>query len=585
MWGWLTKLLGIAGKQVGKKAAEKGAMQVASKIAGGVKTAASMNPQNKSLLSKVLNVVTGDLGKNFESTGSMVGRAGETPKGTWFNKVKGLIVGDLDEVAKKSKIPPKLKEIVSNAYSAQPIKEIPQPSKGFNLGKAAQNLLGGESLGSKMFLNTIGNMGRQGAFSGSDVGQPDKNFMGMLGNSVASSVGQSVGQQRQENFENRQLLLNMAQDMDYSKELMQSYQPQMLKMIEGLKGELVGAMANNRKTGKNYLSSEEIQNFQWKYIDAKKKIDKFNSGIKQLQQAQETVKGKANLGGVYSIQKFNDAIGYFRKYGEPPAEGFLYPNPQSPEEYASTLKVTDVTRWTRGGDGNFVRTSPLTNQQRIELLFADFAAHPRVRAHYEEQGINIDDPEIRYREAAKYAPLVEKPIPDYDAQMRWEEQQADERQRAADKAESAADKNKPKYKEVADYLGQGKAIVFDNAKTENLDKAYLEGIIGSKIQSNGNVIPITLERIDESGNLHVTYKDRMGTQSTTLPMSKASGLVDTFYPGASEASKNIRPKTEPSKSAMVYNKDMEDKIELFMDKNGIKDRAEAIRILRERKIL
>jgi hypothetical protein len=544
MWGWLTKLLGIAGKQVGKKAAEKGlekgAMNVASKIAGGVKTAASMNPQNKSGLSKFLNVLTGDLGKNLESTGSMVGRAGETPKGTWFNKVKGLIVGDLDEVAKKSKIPPKLKEIVSNAYSAQPIKEIPQPSKGFNLGKAAQNLLGGESLGSKMFLNTIGNMGRQGAFSGSDVGQPDKNFMGMLGNSVASSVGQSVGQQRQENFENRQLLLNMAQDMDYSKELMQSYQPQMLKMIEGLKGELVGAMANNRKTGKNYLSSEEIQNFQWKYIDAKKKIDKFNSGIKQLQQAQETVKGKANLGGVYSIQKFNDAIGYFRKYGEPPAEGFLYPNPQSPEEYASTLKVTDVTRWTRGGDGNFVRTSPLTNQQRIELLFADFAAHPRVRAHYEEQGINIDDPEIRYREAAKYAPLVEKPIPDYDAQMRWEEQQADERQRAADKAESAADKNKPKYKEVADYLGQGKAIVFDNAKTENLDKAYLEGIIGSKIQSDGNVIPITLERIDESGNLHLTYKDRKGAQSTTLPMSKASGLVDTFYPGASEASKKIR---------------------------------------------
>jgi hypothetical protein len=585
MWGWLTKLLGIAGKQVGKKAAEKGAMQVASKIAGGVKTAASMNPQNKSGLSKFLNVLTGDLGKNLDSTGSMVGRAGETPKGTWFNKVKGLIVGDLDEVAKKSKIPPKLKEIVSNAYSAQPIKETPQPSKGFNLGKAAQNLLGGESLGSKMFLNTIGNMGRQGAFSGSDVGQPDKDFWGMLGNSVASSVGQSVGQQRQENFENRQLLLNMAQDMDYSKELMQSYQPQMLKMIEGLKGELVGAMANNRKTGKNYLSSEEIQNFQWKYIDAKKKIDKFNSGIKQLQQAQETVKGKANLGGVYSIQKFNDAIGYFRKYGEPPAEGFLYPNPQSPEEYASTLKVTDVTRWTRGGDGNFVRTSPLTNQQRIELLFADFAAHPRVRAHYEEQGINIDDPEIRYREAAKYAPLVEKPIPDYDAQMRWEEQRADKRQRAADKAESAADKNKPKYKEVADYLGQGKAIVFDNAKTENLDKAYLEGIIGSKIQSDGNVIPITLERIDESGNLHVTYKDRMGTQSTTLPMSKASGLVDTFYPGASEASKSIRPKTEPSKSAMVYNRDMEDKIELFMDKNGIKDRAEAIRILRERKIL
>jgi hypothetical protein len=544
MWGWLTKLLGIAGKQVGKKAAEKGlekgAMNVASKIAGGVKTAASMNPQNKSGLSKFLNVLTGDLGKNLESTGSMVGRAGETPKGTWFNKVKGLIVGDLDEVAKKSKIPPKLKEIVSNAYSAQPIKEIPQPSKGFNLGKAAQNLLGGESLGSKMFLNTIGNMGRQGAFSGSDVGQPDKNFMGMLGNSVASSVGQSVGQQRQENFENRQLLLNMAQDMDYSKELMQSYQPQMLKMIEGLKGELVGAMANNRKTGKNYLSSEEIQNFQWKYIDAKKKIDKFNSGIKQLQQAQETVKGKANLGGVYSIQKFNDAIGYFRKYGEPPAEGFLYPNPQSPEEYASTLKVTDVTRWTRGGDGNFVRTSPLTNQQRIELLFADFAAHPRVRAHYEEQGINIDDPEIRYREAAKYAPLVEKPIPDYDAQMRWEEQQADERQRAADKAESAADKNKPKYKEVADYLGQGKAIVFDNAKTENLDKAYLESLVGTKIQSDGGVVPVTLERVDENGQLHVTYKDRMGTQSTTLPMSKASGLVDTFYPGASEASKKIR---------------------------------------------
>lgn len=579
MWGWLAKLLGKAGQKVAEKGLEKGAMGVASKIVGGVKTAASMNPQNKSGLSKVLNVLTGDLGKNLESTGSMVGRAGETPKGTWFNKVKGLIVGDLDEAAKKTD----------------------QPES--KLGKVAQNLLGGESLGSKMFLNTLSNMGRQGAFSGSDVGEPDKNFMGMLGNSLASATGQSVLQQRKENFENRQLLLNMAQDMDYSKELMQSYQPQMLKTIEGLKGELVGAMANNRKMGKNYLSSEEIQNFQWKYIDAKKQIDKFNSGIKQLQQAQETVKGRANLGGVYSIEKFNDAVGFFKKHGEPPAEGFLYPNPQSPEEYASTMKVTDMTRWTRGGEGNFVKTSPLTNQQRTELLFADFAANPRVRAWYEEQGVNIDDPETRYREAAKYAPQVEKPIPDYDAQMRWEEQQQDERQRAADKAQTVEDKKLKDlenrgWKEVPDYLGQGRSIVFDKAKTENIDVRYLGQLVGGEIKSKSGFVPVTLERVGEDGNLYLSYKtsyqeeDEYGKMKTIedskivpIPMSKASGLVDTFYPGASEAAKSIKPKVNPSKTPLVYNNDMEDKIEMFMERNGIKDRDEAVSILREKKIL
>src|SRR3972149_3673715 len=105
MWGFLAKIL----SKIGLKAAEKGAEQVAKKtaisaaqkIAGAAKTASAINPQDKSFLSKVLNVVTGDLGRNLESTGSTLGRAGQQPKGTWYNKVKAAIVGDLDQAAKK----------------------------------------------------------------------------------------------------------------------------------------------------------------------------------------------------------------------------------------------------------------------------------------------------------------------------------------------------------------------------------------------------------------------------------------------------------------------------------------------------
>jgi hypothetical protein len=476
-------------------------------------------------------------------------------------------------------------EVIKNILTANVTDNLKSKIGKFTetkIGKSAQNLLGGESFGSKMFLNTIGNMGRQGAFSGSDVGQPDKDFWGMLGNSVASSLGQSVGQQRQDNFENRQTILKMAEDLDYSKEMLQRYQPKMAEWIDGIKSDLTNVLSSNMKRGIKGFKSEDLMSLQWRFIDAKKRIEDVNRNISEIKKAQDII--KQDKDGYWNREKFYKALDWSQNHdGATPPEGYLHANPMSPELFASTAQISKSWQWSQGDD--FYARSPLSDRDRVDFLFANLNADKRTIAWYEDRGIDINDPAVRYREATKYANLVERPVYDAEAKMRWEEQQQDKRQRAADKAESAADKNKPKYKEVADYLGQGKAIVFDNAKTENLDKAYLEGIIGSKIQSDGNVIPITLERIDESGNLHVTYKDRMGTQSTTLPMSKASGLVDTFYPGASEASKNIRPKTEPSKSAMVYNKDMEDKIELFMDKNGIKDRAEAIRILRERKIL
>jgi hypothetical protein len=292
-------------------------------------------------------------------------------------------------------------------------------------------------------------------------------------------------------------------------------------------------MANNRKKGINYLKTEDLQNIQWKYVNIKKGIDKFNGGVQQLQEAQNKIKSPQNR-GFYSTEKFNDAVNYFRKTGEPPAEGFLYAAPKNPEEYASTLKLTDLTRWTKGKD--FTRVSPLSDQQRTEVLFADLAADPQVRAWYEEKGVNIDDPTVRYQEAVKYSKKVEPPIPDYEAQMRWDDRQADQAQREADKAE----KKDLGYKLVPDYLGEGKAVVFDKSKVENMDRKFIESVTGSKLTTVSDVVPVTLERIDQNGNLHLTYKDGDAAKATSIPMSKASGLVDTFYPGASEVSKGIK---------------------------------------------
>ena len=228
-WGFLANLLGKLGLKVAEKGAEKvagkAALSVAQKIAGAAKTASAINPQNKSGLSKFLNVITGDLGKNLESTGSTVGRAGELPKGAWFNKVKGAIVGDLDAAAKKAKVPGEISAAVSSlsdtpngAGKIGNLNDIierikPTTERGFNpppltktqvpyqqskvpggqkIADTVNNVLFGEGFGSNVLRRTMMGAAQQGIFSGSDVGQPDKDVWGILGNSALGCCSRSV---------------------------------------------------------------------------------------------------------------------------------------------------------------------------------------------------------------------------------------------------------------------------------------------------------------------------------------------------------------------------------------------------------
>ncbi|NMC35087.1 MAG: hypothetical protein GYA36_21910, partial [Veillonellaceae bacterium] len=64
-------------------------------------------------------------------------------------------------------------------------------------------------------------------------------------------------------------------------------------------------------------------------------------------------------------------------------------------------------------------------------------------------------------------------------------------------------------------------------------------ILGKTITSADNVVPISLERIDNQGKVYVTYEDATGKNSAAIPLDKGAGLVDTYYPGASEAGKAI----------------------------------------------
>lgn len=71
-----------------------------------------------------------------------------------------------------------------------------------------------------------------------------------------------------------------------------------------------------------------------------------------------------------------------------------------------------------------------------------------------------------------------------------------------------------------------------------------------------------------------------------VPQGKAKGVVEGFYPGAWEnATKKGVFKQEGSKTPMVYSRDMEDKINLFMEKNGIKSRDEAVSVLKKKGVL
>jgi hypothetical protein len=599
MWGFLAKILGEAGKKaatevvkktateatkkVAQQAAKKTAMGVAQKIAGAAETASSLNKNNGSLLSKVLNVVTGDLGKNSKGAGSMIGRAGEQPKGTWFNKVKGVITGDLQEAAKKNainKLPEQgLNSALTNANTSS-LRDAINKVKGGKTGQSVQKLIGGDTLGSKLFLNTLSNLGQSGAFSGSDVGQPDKNFGGMLANSFASALGQSVGERRHESYVQEQNMLNMAQDFDPAMDALQRWQPKILEKIDAFKGNVVNRALDKRKKG-GWLNSEDMIQVQSDYIGLKKELSGFNAGVKVLQQEYATITDPKQV-SQWDKPAFDRDLKYFLESGRMPAKGsFLEPAEISPEEYFSKKTMVGSGDWQpKSKDEWWIESSGISQDVKNKEAMADWLTNPRLRKWATNNGIDLNDNKNVIDLSIQYGPLIDKDRTNYEKYYRAQEAEQRQAETRANKANTEQDK--------LGYAVSGDRVIFTRDKTENVLQSTLSNATGQPLSGSGDdAIPVKFESIGPNGELIVTATVKDEPESTmkqfSIAPNKAKGLADAFYPGAySKATAGY----VPPKAQVPYNNDLEDKIAKFMDANPkYSDRDAAIKKLKELKIL
>lgn len=550
MWGNIAKWLFNALKTVGTKAASKVAssasgsfMQQAGKtimgsgakageeaatdtISKAVDTVGS--GKNRRRVIDVIGAILGDPMKNLknqvgapEVTNKPINAVANAADGMGFENVTEQ-TPLMSNYSKPSYLPEE-QEIPKMPMQTQ---QRGKQSIG-QLGNLAKNLLGGETFSSKMFLNTVSNLGRQGAFSGSEVGQPDKNFGGMLANSLASSLGTSAAQQREQNYTNRQNLLNMASDINISEDIYKEWSPKTLERINNFKTGMVNMMYDNRKRGINGLSSNDMMQAQLDYLNVKKDIDRFNTGIKTLNDATQTVSKDAN--NTWDVDFYNQGIKYFKENGRPPAEGFLKAAPKDPKAFFPQVRITPISQWSKAApENNFMRSGVLTDEQKQLEAIAQLNSNAGVRRWAEENGYDPNNTKDQIRFGLDTYQYIEQPQKDDYAEMLYQDKQQRLSERAEDR-QMATEKEMP-------YNVTGNSIVFKKNTKENVSVSDLRTVTGGSFEGDEDeLLPVTFESIDSKGNLTVSAKtgsrEDAKVRRYIVPPAKAKELTEAYYPG------------------------------------------------------
>lgn len=595
-WGFLAKLLGKIGTKVAEKGAEqvakKTAISVAQKIAGAAKTASGINPQNKTAFSKILNVLTGDLGKNLKSTGSTVGRAGELPKGAWLNKIKGLIVGDLDQVAKKARVPAELETMASSLSDIETPKPalgkigklndvisaikptyergqsapgpvargafqqtIGKSGKGQKLADTVNNVLFGEGFGSNVLRRTMLNAAQQGIFSGSDVGQPEKDKWGILGNSVLGAVAESSFDVMQQQYDNKQTLAKMMNDFNPADEAFKNFQPAVLKEIDGFRDFIVDkGMKPGLRKGK--YNSQDMLEIADRYNRLQGKVGRYMQADKQYRQDYSEFQKNYSK---YDPVDFKLGSDYFLKTGDYPQGGLLTPAEVDPSTFFSNLSITNKDSWKPTKENMpYEMTSPLTSEQKRALAGTYFYTNPGLQKHIlrnelpkwkqqyagdqelakmftNPQTGQFDDMKFaEFMTAQQYGDQIEQNKVDWEKKARYMEKQKEDAEKSA---QEAADKTA--YSIVSDYPYEnnqsGSAVVFKKATAGNVPSSVLRDANGNTIETGADVVPANYEYVDNTGRLVVTASVQEGSSQVRkrayIPPNNAKGLLEQKFPG------------------------------------------------------
>ena len=559
--------------QMAKGVDNNGVWDAVKQVSGG----------KRKTLKTIWNIVGGNFGKNANE---IKGTAINNPVDSLRNSAEIDKLNNMNLQPMQSRF----SNLGNSAITAR-MKNAPKESnslydildkiKSSKAGQAGQKLLGGDSYGSKLFLNTLSNMGQQGAFSGSDVGQPDKNFFGMLGNSVAMGLGDASKEQRHQNFQRDQTVMNMVQDFNVSEDIFKEWGDTNLKKINNFKGSAVDMMFNNRKRGLSGLSSEDMMKLSNQYVGVKKDLVNFQDGINSAQDAQQKIMSTANAGR-YDQEKFNSAIDYLRTEGRAPAQGFLYAASWNPEVHFQQEKVGDYRD--KSQQDPYIQTTGLSEKDKALKAIELGLSSPNYSRFAKENGYDLTKAESAAAWGKKYGPLLAKDYTEYDKLNAYLDRKDNQAEISANRAS--------KEQEKRGWDIQGGKVILTRDKTENILKNSLQDPSGAflgKPDSN-EALPVKFETVNPDGSATVstTIKDADNVpsmQRLRVPPDKAKDLVESFYPGAyGEATKLYKAPKEPTG---VYSPDVEDKITLYMEANPdiVHNRDEAVARLKALKKL
>ena len=577
--GFLGKAVGskLIGKVLTKKAGEAVASKAATEVAG--KAAATAVGSNAIKLGKLSNIIN------------------------------SVSQPNTDKLNPLTRLQPRMASVEAPAVKSVLGNIVSQPKKG-----GLSQLLTSDSYGGNILRKTLMNMAQSGAFISSDVGQPDKNFGGQLVNSFVGAVGQASQEEQQKQFNFQEDLKKMMNEFNPADVVGKEYKGSALQDIDAFKNYIIDIGANKRGMQKGKYSSSEMMDIQNRFSQLQRKFAQYATDNKAYRDQYSEYQKSPDK---YDANDFRLRSEYYVKTGRIPEGGVLTPAEVDPEIFFRNLEVTNKDRWETTQQEPWVKRSPLTEDKKKALAGTYFYTNPGLQKYvlrnklpqwlnqygndkalmntFVDPNGNFDQMKFaEFMTAHEYGNMIEPDKPDYNQREiflnRQKDQAEQDRNRAEDKRKQLG------YQAVSSYPygdnSSGPALVFDKNRTENISLSNLESITGTKLQGAADeAVPVNFEYIDNKGRMNVTasVKDNAGNpvkRMFVVPADKAKGLVEGFYPGAWEnASKSGVFKQEVPKSPVIYNQDMEDKIGLFMEKNGIKNRDEAISILRQKGIL
>ena len=403
----------------------------------------------------------------------------------------------------------------------------------------------------------------------------------------------------QQQFDYKQQLQQMMSEFNPADEVFKNVQPVMLDKINAFRDYIANIGMSKKGLQKGKFNSQDMLDIGGKYTQLQKEIGGYAQADQQYRKDYaEFQKNSAK----YDPVDFRLGSEYFLKHGRYPDQGLLSPAEVDPNTFFSNLSISNKDSWKPTNENTpYEMASPMTSEQKKALAGTYFYTNPGLQKYIMRNEVpkwkqqysgdtelmkmftrpdgRFDDMKFaEFMTANNYGDQIEQNKVDWDKKAKYMEQRRDDAKKTSE--DLKAEEEKRGYYLTQNYpydnSQSGPAIVFKKAYAENVPPKVLQDATGATIATDDEVVPVTFEYVDKNGNLVVTAAvNEAGTQRKrrlNIPSGRSKGLLESYFPGITSDAKTEPMFNPKNKQPIgVYSQEIEDKVSLFMEKNGITD--------------